>query len=366
MTVFVQSLPTTDEKVSKMMDQLIRRDDTLVETFLTVLEMDGQKHIKDYILRRHNTANEERSFQQQFSVQQNTLMGEVAAEAGQQFSSYDNSETEVKKLIADQDCTDHVCSAGNARNATACRANLLYSDVDMDCCCDDGETEVKKLVADQAVTVHGCSGGNARNAKFAGQANLLVGMDCSFAHDSGTLVSETACKVAESSAQPVAEAIEVVDCVQEVITCVRPEATGLEVDGEGIELREYQRELAKPGVEGHNLIICAPTGSGKTFTAGYICRERRLQAQSEQRRFKAAFIVCIRNLITQQSDALRHIIGDDIVRGADDKLSLSILLGSSDIIVATAQVVTMDFCYVVVCFLLVLLNFLDLLQSFSP
>ena len=110
------------------------------------------------------------------------------------------------------------------------------------------------------------------------------------------------------------------------------------VGDEEIELREYQKELARPGVAGRNLIICAPTGSGKTFTAGYICRERREQAWGEGRRFRAAFIVCTRNLIGQQTDALRRIVGHDAVRGADDKLALSVLSQYSDVVVATAQV----------------------------
>ena len=36
------------------------------------------------------------------------------------------------------------------------------------------------------------------------------------------------------------------------------------------ELRGYQRELAEPGLQEHNYIICAPTGSGKTMVAAYV------------------------------------------------------------------------------------------------
>ena len=110
---------------------------------------------------------------------------------------------------------------------------------------------------------------------------------------------------------------------------------------EPVTLRNYQKELSEPGCLGSNCIICAPTGSGKTFTAGYICKTRRNNAVAEHQRFKCLFVVCIRNLIAQQRDALCRIMPESgIVCGMDDKLMLSEYFQQFDVVVATAQVCT--------------------------
>ena len=40
-----------------------------------------------------------------------------------------------------------------------------------------------------------------------------------------------------------------------------------------LKLREYQKELAAPALEGKNTIICAPTNSGKTYVAIEIAKK---------------------------------------------------------------------------------------------
>lgn len=40
-----------------------------------------------------------------------------------------------------------------------------------------------------------------------------------------------------------------------------------------IVLRDYQMEVARPALEGKNIIICLPTGSGKTRVAVYITQK---------------------------------------------------------------------------------------------
>lgn len=111
-----------------------------------------------------------------------------------------------------------------------------------------------------------------------------------------------------------------------------------------IELHDYQKELASPGLAGRNCIICAPTGSGKTMTAGYICQQLRMQAKKSGKTFKALFIVCIRNLIQQQTDALSLIVKDSdaagqrAVGGIGETSRLSDYMKNYDVTVLTAQI----------------------------
>lgn len=111
---------------------------------------------------------------------------------------------------------------------------------------------------------------------------------------------------------------------------------------ETIIMRDYQKELAKPGLHGKNCIICAPTGSGKTLTAGYICQLQRMKATAERRPFKALFIVCIRNLVMQQRDALCQIVVGEgeskLVGGLGETILLSEYMKMYDVIVLTAQI----------------------------
>lgn len=45
------------------------------------------------------------------------------------------------------------------------------------------------------------------------------------------------------------------------------------IGGCELVLREYQKELAEPAVQGKNTIICAPTNSGKTYVAIEIAKK---------------------------------------------------------------------------------------------
>ena len=72
-----------------------------------------------------------------------------------------------------------------------------------------------------------------------------------------------------------------------------------------MNLRDYQWELALPGICGQNYIICAPTGTGKTRVAGLIISEhlKRLRGKG-----KVFFVVNKVILTHQQKVALENMI----------------------------------------------------------
>jgi len=197
-----QNLPTPDKKINKMLDFLERRDDALVEEFFRVLEISGQKHVVDYILDFHNTANES-------AVCVPHLNQARTAICGQQLNScVDEMGREL--MAEEQSFVGSACYCSGS--FAACEAGLLASSVDM-----DGLT----------------------------------------AHDSSSCASETACKVVDCSrlhGQVASFAgVEDVDSGYqnvEFVAPVRLMSSGDGLAGRDIELRDYQKELSRPGIEG--------------------------------------------------------------------------------------------------------------------
>lgn len=77
-------------------------------------------------------------------------------------------------------------------------------------------------------------------------------------------------------------------CLSEPLLCVTDgAASGGAAEGgaerDDIVLRDYQADVARPALEGKNIIICLPTGSGKTRVAVYITKkhldDRRAKGQ---------------------------------------------------------------------------------------
>jgi len=331
-----------------MLDHLLRRDNALVQVFLDVLEISDQKHVVDYILERHgrdscNTDNEV-PLQQRSGCRNAAFQPGLAQDTacgGQQLNpSIDDTGRKLvirEQVFVDSSSeSDGIYTSGHG----SLHVNMLDSNVDMDCLpAQDGSTS-------DSETACKVIDSSPLPGQVASMSGTVKDVCCGHSlHDNNSIASETACKTIGSSPPPgqavsTSGAIEKVDLASglDFMATERSPASGQGLKVGEIELREYQKELSRPGIAGRNLIICAPTGCGKTYTAGYICQQRRMQAQKDRRRFKAMFIVCIRNLITQQTDALKLIIGNDVVRGADDKLTLKTLSDYSDVVVATAQV----------------------------
>ncbi|CAK8690223.1 unnamed protein product [Clavelina lepadiformis] len=74
-----------------------------------------------------------------------------------------------------------------------------------------------------------------------------------------------------------------------------------------MNLRDYQLELAAPGLEGHNSIIVAPTGSGKTHVAIKICLEHIRKVKKP----KIVFLAPVKTLAQQQFLLFKKFLDDD-------------------------------------------------------
>ena len=102
-------------------------------------------------------------------------------------------------------------------------------------------------------------------------------------------------------------------------------------------IRQYQMELAEPGINGENYIVCAPTGTGKTLVAGLIISHHLQKRQNLAK--KVVFIVPTRPLAEQQAKELQKLIpGAKVESSIGDEVGMTIkdVLPHDDIIVCTA------------------------------
>ncbi|XP_073201685.1 antiviral innate immune response receptor RIG-I isoform X4 [Lepidochelys kempii] len=107
--------------------------------------------------------------------------------------------------------------------------------------------------------------------------------------------------------------------------------------------RCYQMELARPAVSGKNTIICAPTGSGKTFVALLIC-DNHFQNMPKEQKGKIVFLATKvpvyeqqKKVFTQHFERTRYKVAGISGETAGDVSSASIIEGN-DIIVLTPQI----------------------------
>ncbi|KAM9368012.1 antiviral innate immune response receptor RIG-I [Phaethornis superciliosus] len=106
--------------------------------------------------------------------------------------------------------------------------------------------------------------------------------------------------------------------------------------------RSYQTELAQPAINGKNTLICAPTGSGKTFVALLIC-EHHFQNMPAGRKAKVVFLATKVPVHEQQKKVFKQhfersgysvegMSGETIANVCVEKV-----IEDSDIIVLTPQ-----------------------------
>uniref|UniRef100_A0AAZ3QP49 RNA helicase n=1 Tax=Oncorhynchus tshawytscha TaxID=74940 RepID=A0AAZ3QP49_ONCTS len=110
-----------------------------------------------------------------------------------------------------------------------------------------------------------------------------------------------------------------------------------------IVLRDYQMDVARPALEGKNIIICLPTGSGKTRVAVYITKEHLDSRRKEGRPGKVVVLVNKVPLVEQHYSTefwkfLKNKYKVERVSGDSQlKISFTDIVQKNDIVICTAQ-----------------------------
>ncbi|XP_078142033.1 interferon-induced helicase C domain-containing protein 1 isoform X2 [Centroberyx gerrardi] len=111
-----------------------------------------------------------------------------------------------------------------------------------------------------------------------------------------------------------------------------------------IVLRDYQMDVAQPALEGKNIIICLPTGSGKTRVAVYITKEHLDRRKKEGQSRKVVVLVNKVPLVEQHYSKefcpfleptykVERVSGDSQL-----KISFTEIVKKNDVIICTAQI----------------------------
>ncbi|XP_066469374.1 antiviral innate immune response receptor RIG-I [Tiliqua scincoides] len=107
--------------------------------------------------------------------------------------------------------------------------------------------------------------------------------------------------------------------------------------------RSYQEELAKPALSGKHTIICAPTGSGKTFVSVIICDHHFRNMRAGQKG-KVVFLATKVPVYEQQKKVFQEYFKNSsytvagICGGTAADAPVAMMIEGSDIIVMTPQV----------------------------
>uniref|UniRef100_A0A8C9ZH70 RNA helicase n=1 Tax=Sander lucioperca TaxID=283035 RepID=A0A8C9ZH70_SANLU len=124
----------------------------------------------------------------------------------------------------------------------------------------------------------------------------------------------------------------------------QPEAAAGGPEKADIVLRDYQKDVARPALEGENIIICLPTGSGKTRVAVYITKKHLDRRRAEGCSGKVVVLVNKVPLVEQHYSAeflpflkpsykVERVSGD-----CQLKISFTEIVKNNDVIICTAQI----------------------------
>ncbi|XP_026530147.1 interferon-induced helicase C domain-containing protein 1-like [Notechis scutatus] len=111
-----------------------------------------------------------------------------------------------------------------------------------------------------------------------------------------------------------------------------------------LSLRDYQMEVAKPALEGKNIIICLPTGTGKTRVAVYIAKDHLDKKRKAKECGKVIVLVNKVPLVEQHLENefgpyLKHSYRTIGLSGASQlKFSFPELIRDYDVIICTAKI----------------------------
>ncbi|XP_069140707.1 ATP-dependent RNA helicase DHX58-like [Argopecten irradians] len=121
------------------------------------------------------------------------------------------------------------------------------------------------------------------------------------------------------------------------------------IQRETLNLRDYQMELADSGLKGHNCIIVAPTGSGKTHVALKII-EQHFKIMRGRRNPKVAFLVEQNALAEQQGKMCRQYLSQNVkvitgeTQRTENFQDLSQWIKRREVLVVTAQLLVNALC----------------------
>ncbi|NXC10461.1 IFIH1 protein, partial [Orthonyx spaldingii] len=111
-----------------------------------------------------------------------------------------------------------------------------------------------------------------------------------------------------------------------------------------LTLRDYQMEVAKPALNGENIIICLPTGSGKTRVAVYITKDH---LDKKKRASEPGKVIVLVNKVPLVEQHLQREFNPFLKRwyqviglSGDSQLKISFpeVVRRNDVIISTAQI----------------------------